>query len=442
MPINITNSSGETKGLNLPAVVSSSTLQDKFDVIITIVVPILLVISSILAIYYMNNPVTPIFKVAENFSLSLPVIICNIAGGVLGLALLVQIFRYKQVYGAFERTFGRISRQEEIVTQDDREIQRREELRRIENMEDQIQKECSLKTEPSGLMDFVCRKTRLFTHMGKRADGESASQYEKAHPEESKIMEIQSRGERVSFQTCDGITLNGYWQGREGDRPTVIMLQPNGGVCFNPITDFYRVLGFNTLVLEYRGYGLSGGEAGGPNQEREAYLDAAAALKFVISKGVSLKNVIAHGYSLGGAYAAALGSLFNVQHIVLDHTFTSLADLCENKVSFLPWKKLMNAAYVQSEKESVADGFDSLAKVQKMTGEIFVISGENDTLTPPKFGQALAKARYGDSDRAKRNHVIITGGHNDGDFFFYDREAKAQYLSFLHSRNLLLSANC
>lgn len=66
-----------------------------------------------------------------------------------------------------------------------------------------------------------------------------------------------------------------------------------------PWGEFYKTRGLNVLLVEYRGYGLSEGAAGGVNQEMEAYLDAEAALKFVLSQGVVKNKILAHGYSLG-----------------------------------------------------------------------------------------------------------------------------------------------
>ena len=290
-------------------------------------------------------------------------------------------------------------------------------------------------------MGFVDNTVRSCTFAGSRSKEFSATQFETTHELALDVIGNVLQADLVSFKTRDGVTLSGYWHQKNRDRPTVILFSGNSGIYngFLNVAMNYKFLGFNVLLLEYRGYGRSSGEAGGPNQELEAYLDAAAALKFVLSKGISFKKVLAHGYSLGGAYAAALGYFFGLQHVILDHTFTSLAQLCQNKVSFLPWQKIMSHAFAPSsegDSGSIADGFNSLAKVQKMEGEVFVISGKDDTLTPPQFGEALIKARYpNDAHLQKELHITIAGGHNDGGAFI-DTEAHGPISSFLIRRGL------
>lgn len=204
---------------------------------------------------------------------------------------------------------------------------------------------------------------------------------------------------------------------------------------------FYgKYLGFNVLITDYRGYGLSEGTAGGPNQEFEAYLDAEAAYYFVLAQGIEHENVIAHGCSLGGAYAAALGRFRGVEYVILDHTFTSIADVCANKVPFIPWDTAISSAYVNAnippnpslifaQKNITTDGFNTLNKVSQMEGNIFVISGKNDTVAPSSFGEKLVKARYPDNkEKQKESLLVVEGGHERRGFIFdEDRKALKQF---------------
>lgn len=105
----------------------------------------------------------------------------------------------------------------------------------------------------------------------------------------------------VSFNTQDGVTLNGWFIDNKSDK-TIIFFHGNGGNIYSNqerITAF-NALGVNALMFDYRGYGKSYGSI---KKEENIYKDGEAAYQYILSRGIKPENIIIWGQSLGGAVA-------------------------------------------------------------------------------------------------------------------------------------------
>ena len=82
----------------------------------------------------------------------------------------------------------------------------------------------------------------------------------------------------------------------------------------------------NVLLLEYRGYGLSGGTV----SEEGIKIDAQTALDYLLDrKDLQSKDIYIFGRSIGGAVAIDLAA-HNSEHVtglIIENTFTSVAAL-------------------------------------------------------------------------------------------------------------------
>ena len=265
------------------------------------------------------------------------------------------------------------------------------------------------------------------------------------------------------YTTSDGVGLEGFWVETARDAPTAILFHGNGMKQQDMIlwAEYYQEKGFNVFMAACRGYQTESGTRAGPNQEREASIDAKAARQFVLEKGVPKGKILAHGISLGGAYAAALGLFHGVKHVVLEQTFTKFSSVCANIVAQSPrlldeeienerfsrlraktpsfllapiklgGRFLANTAYQSG---SDTDNFNTLRKVKKMKGEILVIRAMGDELMPPRFGEELVKANYG---RVRNSRLIDVEGEHCSFNFFTDDAAQAQFDRFLQKRGLI-----
>jgi pimeloyl-ACP methyl ester carboxylesterase len=168
----------------------------------------------------------------------------------------------------------------------------------------------------------------------------------------------------------------------------------------------YRELGWNTLLLDYRGYGRS---TGTPTEEG-TYSDAEAAWRhLVVTRGIDPSRIVVIGRSLGGGVATWLAERHPVGALVLEATFTSIADVVALAV---PLPGIRNF---------VALGYPSLTRMAALAMPLLVVHGRSDELVPFEHGRALYEAAAG-----RKEFVELAGGHNDA--FVVSRPAYASAL--------------
>lgn len=135
--------------------------------------------------------------------------------------------------------------------------------------------------------------------------------------------------------------------------------------------------GFSTVLVEYRGYGRSRGTS--PNEEG-LYLDAAAVLDALASRGVGPERVVLWGQSLGTGVAAEMASRGRGSRLVLVAPFTSTVDMASRVVPFFPASMVM------------VDRYDTLAKAPGITQPTLVVHGDIDDVIPFEQGERVSKA--------------------------------------------------
>jgi fermentation-respiration switch protein FrsA (DUF1100 family) len=181
--------------------------------------------------------------------------------------------------------------------------------------------------------------------------------------------------------------------GIERDFPVVIFTHGNGELIDHWVQVFGRLpkSGVGVLLLEYPGYGRSGGT---PTQHSITSA-IVAAYDFVVGQaGVDPDAIVAHGRSLGGGAACALATQRPLAALVLESTFTSVTEMAK-RLGF--------------PSSLVVDPFDNLEVVQSLDIPVLVLHGERDTLIPVIHGETLAAA-------AETTLVRMPCGHNDCPF--------------------------
>src|SRR5262249_40432532 len=111
----------------------------------------------------------------------------------------------------------------------------------------------------------------------------------------------------------------------------IIFLNGNGG-CYEE--NLYKLVkesnatGANVLSGNYRGVMRSEGKA---TCAHHLVLDAEAMIQFLLDKGVQPKNIMIHGWSLGGAVATEVATYHqeqdNAMSICSDRSLASIADV-------------------------------------------------------------------------------------------------------------------
>lgn len=202
--------------------------------------------------------------------------------------------------------------------------------------------------------------------------------------------------EDVRLRTADGVALHGWYvPGPAPDAPVVLLLHGNAGNIGDRLEtlELLHDAGAATLIIDYRGYGRSGGRP----DEAGTYRDADAAWRWLTeSRGVPGRRIVLLGRSLGGPIAARLAARTRPAGLILESTFTSLPDLAAHHYPWMPVRLLSRFRY------------DTAAYLAEVTSPVLVLHGRDDDLVPFAHAERLARMRP-----PVIALVALRGGHDD-----------------------------
>ncbi len=186
----------------------------------------------------------------------------------------------------------------------------------------------------------------------------------------------------------------------KASRGAVLFCHGNAGNITHRL-DTLRILhglGMDVLIFDYQGYGRSQGSPG----ENAAYADARAAWDWLMARGVEPGRVVVMGRSLGGGVAAGLVDSLDVKPagLVLESTFTSVADMGAARFPYLPVRLLCRYS------------FDTLSRVERVACPVLAIHSPDDDIVPFAHGQALFQAFQQAGKDA--DFLDLSGDHNSG----------------------------
>lgn len=193
--------------------------------------------------------------------------------------------------------------------------------------------------------------------------------------------------------------LDGWWVPAEGaNAPTFLYLHGNDRNIANHLehTQQLHTLGYNVLLVDYRGYGKS---SGGKPSEAKVYEDAEAAWQYLLKvRGVKPQQAFIYGHSLGGAIAIDLAAHHpEAAGLVTEGTFTSMQAMGEREYGYLPVGWLLNQR------------FESLQKIAGLKIPVLLIHGTWDQKVPV----GMAKQLYAAAAQPKALALIEGGEHSN-----------------------------
>ena len=139
---------------------------------------------------------------------------------------------------------------------------------------------------------------------------------------EDQLMKEPTEIEKVKITTKDKIDLIGWFYNKDIEKfKTILFFHGNAGSLENRTykLNHFKDLNVNFLIIAWRGFS---GNVGKPN-EVGLYNDAVSAIKWLKSKGVTEKNIILYGESLGTGVAVEVAQNKNYAGIILESPFTS-----------------------------------------------------------------------------------------------------------------------
>lgn len=199
--------------------------------------------------------------------------------------------------------------------------------------------------------------------------------------------------EDVYLESRDGTRLHGWFLTAEGEaKGTVLQLHGNAENISTHIGSVYWLpaRGFNVFLLDYRGYGLSGGKP----SLAGAVMDVESAVQWLLDqKEEDRKRVVVLGQSLGGAlgaYALATSGLSaRIRALVLDSTFGDYRDLAREKFGeiWFTWPFQYPLSW------TIDDDYASIRVIPKISPTpVLVIHSEQDPIIPAHHARRLFEA--------------------------------------------------
>jgi uncharacterized protein len=205
----------------------------------------------------------------------------------------------------------------------------------------------------------------------------------------------------VTFDTADGLRLNGWFFAIPRSRDTLVVFNGNAGnrAYRVPLATALVRRGFQVLLFDYRGFGENPGSA----TERGLAQDARAAREYLAGRGdVDATRLIYFGESLGTAVAVELATEHPPSVLILRSPFTSMADVGQYHYPWLPVRAL------------IRDRYDTLERISRVKAPLLVIAGERDSIVP--FDQSRRVYDSAVSER-KKFLPIPRADHNDDELF-------------------------
>lgn len=209
--------------------------------------------------------------------------------------------------------------------------------------------------------------------------------------------------DEVSLETSDGERLHAWYIRPEGTRDApprgaVLVCHGNAGTIGDRLhlARAFADMRLAVLLFDYRGYGKSSGTP----SERGLYLDADSAYRELTSaRGFAPERIVAYGESLGGAVAIELALRERVAALIVESSFTSLADVGAKHYAWLPVRWITRYR------------FDSIGKIARVAPPKLFAHSRADEIIPFEQGLALFEEA-----REPKEFLETSGLHGVGGF--------------------------
>ncbi|GMQ96092.1 MAG: alpha/beta hydrolase [Gammaproteobacteria bacterium] len=202
--------------------------------------------------------------------------------------------------------------------------------------------------------------------------------------------------EDVFLDTGNGTTVHGwYLPGRE-DARTLLFLHGNAGNISHRLDSLllFNELGLNVLIIDYSGFGQSGGTPG----ERQTYEDARLAWRHLTdTRGMAPERIVIFGRSLGGGVATWLATQEKPGGLILESTFTSIPALARKYYPIFPVRWLARIRY------------DNASRLPRVRSPVLIAHSRDDELVPFAHGRELFRIA-----REPKSFLEMRGSHNAG----------------------------
>ena len=214
--------------------------------------------------------------------------------------------------------------------------------------------------------------------------------------------------ENVFIESSDGVRLYAWFlPTEETPRGTILFLHGNAENISTHIGSVYWLpsRGYNVLLLDYRGYGLSGGEA----SLQGATDDVQAALRWLLDQPhLDHDKIIVLGQSLGGDLGVVAidraGLAPRIRALILDSAFSDYRLIAREKLAdfWLTWPLQYPLSWLISNHHAPEE---AIARISPTP--VLIIHGKTDVIVLPHHAERLYQA----AQEPKALWIVPDTGH-------------------------------
>ena len=179
----------------------------------------------------------------------------------------------------------------------------------------------------------------------------------------------------VNIPVANEVNLNGLYFKAENPKGVILYLHGNGGSIagWGQVVSPWTFYGYDILLVDYRGYGKSGGTI---SNEAQLYADAVQCYDY-LKTNFTDQQIVVYGRSIGSGVAAGLLAQRTPKMAIMEAPFYELYDAVISKVKIFP------PAFIMRYK---MPSYQHLAQV---TCPVHVIHGTADAVVPYLSGRQL-----------------------------------------------------
>jgi hypothetical protein len=206
----------------------------------------------------------------------------------------------------------------------------------------------------------------------------------------------------VYIDTVDGVTLHGWFIVGQSSQ-VLLFFHGNAGNISHRLDSIrqFQELDLSVLIIDYRGYGQSGGKT----SETGIYHDADAAWRYLTEdRGISASDIVIFGRSLGASVASRLAAKHQPMALIVESSFTSVPDIAQELYPWLPARWLSRFSHATRD------------NVRDVRCPVLVTHSRDDEIIPFHHGEAIFTAA-----NEPRTLLVLHGSHNDA--FLRDERA-------------------
>ena len=198
------------------------------------------------------------------------------------------------------------------------------------------------------------------------------------HPDENNYSgdNLEVNIEKVSIQTTDNINLLGWFHAKNlKSYKTIIYFHGNAGKLENRIhkLNHFKDIKVNFLIIAWRGFS---GNEGKPSEEG-LYEDGNSSIRWLKNLGLTEKDIIIYGESLGTGIATEISQNKNFAGLILETPFTSMIDAAKNFYPYIPVDLILK------------DKYKNNVKIKNINVPLLVMHGEEDQIVPFWMGKKI-----------------------------------------------------